>query len=151
MGEHIAHAVFKEAAANVQRGFWTEADPRREFVQGNRRLFSAIQGRWATPPTDQNTRFVEATKAWLAFQRDLRKDAELSGLAADAFPELHSIRGMPAVPESQSDQDNASSPNPPVPKAGTLRAEMHAVGQMLLIMEDAWLQTSASRDSPTCR
>ena len=147
LGEHIAHTVFKEAATNVQHRFWTEADPRREFVQGNRRLFSAIQGRWATPPTDQNTRFVEATKAWLAFQRDLRKDAELSGLATDAFPELQSIRGMLAVPESQSDQDNASSPNPPVPKAGTLRAEMHAVGQLLLIMEDAWLELGLSGQS----
>ena len=54
---------------------------------------------------------------------------------------------MLAVPESQSDQDNASSPNPPVPKAGTLRAEMHAVGQLLLIMEDAWLELGLSGQS----
>ena len=69
-----------------------------------------------------------------------------------AFPELQSIRGMLAVPESQSDQDNASTPNPPVPKAGPLRAELHAVGQLLQIMEDAWLGlASGTSDLPMNR
>ena len=35
---HRSHSL-QEAATNVQHRFWTEADPRREFVQGNRRLF----------------------------------------------------------------------------------------------------------------
>ncbi len=117
LGDHIARAVFRDAATRTP--LWADPDPRREFVRGNRRLFSSLQGRWAVAPTGREGRAAEAVRAWVAFGHDLRDDPRLDDLAGDVFPELRPIGG-------------------PAPGGDAPRAEVQAVGQALLLMEDAW-------------
>ena len=56
--------------------------------------------------------------------RDIRKEPDLAELSRDLYPELDR-------------RDLRADAAGPYPRA--LKAELHAVGQMLQIMEDAWL------------
>jgi hypothetical protein len=130
LGEHIARGVFEDAVSDVRSRFWRQTDARQEFAQGNRRLFAALQGRWAGLPAKIDERYEANAGAWAQFQRDVRRDPNLAALTEDLYPELRSERAAAGVPP----------PPAPAPDPSARRAELHAVAQMLQIMEDAWLE-----------
>lgn len=128
LGYHIGQTVFREAVAEVGDELWTEPDAEQEFIRGNRKLFAAVQRRWATTPPDTSV-FTEASKGWLSVQDELRRDAALGELSIDIYPEL--------APHPAPDPDGARA----APGLGTsARLELHTVARMLEVMEAAWVQ-----------
>lgn len=146
LGEHIAMDVFADAVNQVDGKddySWGCPRSRDEYVRGNQKFMSALRGRWASPPTDHDARFVESARSWSQVQRDVRMDAKLRELSRDLYPELLAFGPAPLAPDGKTAEST-----PPDPAA-----EMHAVGQMLQVMEDAWilLDLKGRRDLPTDR
>jgi hypothetical protein len=147
LGVHIAREVFADAVREVQQGEgeriasngvaarWPEARDHREYVNGNQRLFGQLRNRWASPPADEEVRYAELSRAWAQLQRDVRKEPRLAALSRDLYPEL-------VAPGTAAPPASLNTP-----------AVMHAVGQMLQIMEDAWvsLGMKGRYDLPTDR
>ena len=129
LGDHIARDVFGDAVGQVReaeyrKDVWAKPEGEVGYIRGNQFFFSALRGRWATPPMDHDARYVEAARQWTQFQRDIRDDPELEELSRDLYPEL--VPGTEPV-------------SPPRPTPRRRSHELHAVGQMLQIMEDSWL------------
>jgi hypothetical protein len=91
----------------------------------NPRFFSALRRRWAIRLDDQDDRFLEATRAWAVIERDLRNQQSLRDLSRDLYPEM----------------------------GDSCRVELHAISQMIQIMEDVWvsLRLNQYRDLPMNR
>jgi Patatin-like phospholipase len=125
LGDHIARDVFEDAVRQLepQQPLWSEATWEEEFIRGNQHLFGAVRRRWAEPPAAPDARPRGATAAWLQLRRDLRTDPALAPLSRELYPEL--------APDGA---DVATAP-----PAVSNRAGLHAVGQMLQIMEDTWI------------
>ncbi len=120
LGEHIARTVFETAAREVRTSEAADdaSSPRERFIRIHRRMFASLRNLWSNPPLDQDERAMQATRAWVTLQRDLRGDPRLGALSRDLYPELD------LLPRWTLDRD---------------RAELHALEQMLQTMEDAWL------------
>jgi hypothetical protein len=123
LGDHVATDVFESTVNLVPDTAETE---HKEYVS---RLFSGLQARWADAPETQDEDFVASTQAWIELQRDLRSDAKLARLSSELFP------GLAFVAE------------PNIPASDYARAELHAVSQMLQIMENTWLSLGLRRRS----
>ncbi len=116
LGLHVGLTVFHEAAHELNYEFWTETQPDLEFIRGNRKLFSAVANRWASAPPPPEE-FIASADAWVGLQEDLRDQGHLDSLSRDIYPELNA--------------SEATSGD---------RIELHAIAQMLQVMEDAWLR-----------
>ncbi len=125
LGDHIARAVFGDAVEELDddRALWTEESPHNEFVRGNRRLFAAVLDRWSDQSPESSSVQIEASRAWIDVHRDLRLDPALARLSRELYPEQATAADL-----VENDVDPAQR----------RRAELHAVAQMLQIMEDAW-------------
>jgi hypothetical protein len=125
LGDHIATEVFQDAVHQVSDLEDTK------FTDYIPRLFAALGGRWDDAPECLDADFIESTQAWIALQRDLRVDPALARLSRQLFPEL------------------AAGPAPPAdsPVLDYDRAEVHAVSQMLQIMENTWLSLHLPKTS----
>ncbi|HTU19394.1 MAG TPA: patatin-like phospholipase family protein [Gemmataceae bacterium] len=131
LGHHIANAVFEQSVNDLNE----ERAPDGELPDENRRrfcraLFSSIVRRWFAMPPEFETGFVLSTKQFIDIQEAFRKDARLWRLVFDLYPEYHP--GPQILKELESGET-------PKQKASRLRAELHAVTQMLQVMENAWL------------
>jgi hypothetical protein len=135
LGDHVARAVFDEANADALRSEqpWTRADPSSEFKRGNKSLFAALGRRWGGSTPAHDDRSLEVGREWAELQRDLRTDDKLARLSRSLYPEVLGLPA-PAAPGRSSDEER--------------RVELHAVGQMLQIMVNAWLtlKTRGSQD-----
>jgi hypothetical protein len=131
LGLHVGLTVFKEAAHELRNELWNEAQADLEFIRGNRKLFSAITRRWASPPSPPEE-FVASNEAWRELQRDLREHGQLDGLSRDIYPELDAGAEADARTRRRT-RTQARRPAAP-------RAELHAVAQMLQVMEDTWVR-----------
>jgi hypothetical protein len=120
LGEHVAQAVFENAARELEGAIDDAQDARDASIRVHRRVFSALRNLWSNPPLDQDERAMQATRAWVTLQRDLRTDRKLSDLSGDLYPELGRLAAAQGQPWRH-------------------RAEVHALEQMLQTMEDAWL------------
>ena len=81
-------------------------------------LFSSLHRRWFPPPPDFDANFLKSVDAYIEIQGQLRTDPNLGRLSAELYPEIRSgAEGFGA-------QD---------------RAEVHAIGQVLQVMENVWL------------
>lgn len=120
LGEHVAQTIFESAARELLADETTTDAPngRELFIRSHRRMFASLRNLWSNPPLDQDERAMQATRAWVTLQRDLRGDPKLDALSRDLYPELDPL------PPRPSDRD---------------RAELHAMEQMLQTMEDGWL------------
>jgi hypothetical protein len=149
LGFHVATAAFDDAVDDLRtaacrdagaRGrvdspFWGEGNAHDEFRRNNQHLFSALQRRWAPAPPNLDETFRQSTEAWVAFQEALRSEPALAPLGAQIYPEWEQIRA-PAGGAAADD-----------------RAVVHAVAQMIQIMENTWigLQLAGSRGLPITR
>jgi hypothetical protein len=114
LGEHIAQEVFRGAYLDMERRVRSrgsrEPDPSS--------LFEALHRRWFPPPPSLDEGFLKAVDSYTAVQNALRADPNLGRLSAELYPE----NGFDTSHYSLQD-----------------RAEIHAVGQMLQVMENVWL------------
>jgi hypothetical protein len=128
LGEHIARIVFEDAASIAEVGL-TRPNPSHleDYVEGNKRLFSALRTRWAQSPATHDASYVNSAQEWTALMRDMRDKTSLGDLSAAMYPET--------------------------PDSVDQRIERHTVAQMLQIMEDAWigLGLKVNRDLPMDR
>ena len=130
LGYHIGREVFAEAvremAAQAARG--GTRDPRRE----TRHLFSALRQRWFPPPPDLDERYTEAAKQMIQFVHGQRTDDRLSHFTRDLHPELaqRSSRSQILLPDGSASSGISGQVE---------MAELHAVDQLLQIMEMTWL------------
>jgi Patatin-like phospholipase len=132
LGFHVVQTAFSDALDDVNNfePLWSNVSAEVEFKRGNQRLFSAVQRRWAPAPANQDSSFSQAARSWTEFQQALRTDKHLASLSGEIYPEL----------------DRVTS-------AGLSGQQLHAVAQMIQVMENAWvdLQLSGFRDLPMNR
>ena len=125
LGDHIARDVFSDAVRRVRdQPTWNTPEKLENYIRGNQRLFSSLRSRWATAPADHDARYTQAAEEWTRFHRDIRKEPALAMLSQDLYPELS--------PATENDMANVSG-------LARQRAELHAVSQMIQLMEDAWI------------
>jgi hypothetical protein len=91
----------------------------------NRSLFSEVRRRWFPPPPDLEINYKEATRAFSQLQATFRADPHLWALSREFYPEL-------------ALESNANPPTPLNPESRKT-SELHAVNQILIAMEQAWL------------
>ncbi len=126
LGFHIAREVFGEAAMRLED---TPADD-SAYQDDNRAFFAKVRRRWFPPPPNFEINFLEAARWAVKLEEDLRDDANLGRFSHDLYPEAENLR-RPSLPVSSADG--------PTAPADRDRAELHAVNQMLQVMEMAWL------------
>ena len=115
LGDHIAQEVFEDAVDRVRPRFWRPADPRQEFAQGNRLLFSALQARWAGAARDRTTSATSSRRRRLDRSSSATSAATRTSprLSRELYPELppSGPRRAPADP-ARTDPDRAESCTP---------------------------------------
>ncbi len=119
LGEHIAVHVFRD----VQR----DAGPMPRPAS----FFSRLRRRWCPPPPDLDKNFIESVKGFVDVHKDFRDDRKLDRIGRELYPELENMLGRPN--NITADQGERSH------QPGNENAEVHAVVQMLQVMENAWL------------
>ena len=125
LGDHIARDVFSDAVRRVRDdSTWNEPKNLEQYIRGNQMLFSSLRSRWATAPADHDARYIQSTEEWTRFQRDIRKEPALARLSQDLYPELPLATKKDLANVSESTRQ---------------RAELHAVSQMIQLMESAWI------------
>jgi hypothetical protein len=118
------------------------------YIRINQKLFATVRNRWSDQVPDQVESYLESTKAWIDLQRDLRNDPRLADLSRDLYPERLAMLDLaPSHAEGGIGLAHHDS------TAERQRAELHAVGQMLQIMEDSWslLRLEGNHDLPMNR
>jgi Patatin-like phospholipase len=148
-------AVTKESAQRTRDQARKEYDQAlraleidENYIQINQKLFATVRNRWSDQVPDQIETYLESTKAWIELQRDLRNDPRLADLSRDLYPERLAMLDLTAS-RTEGGNGLAYHDTP----AERERAELHAVGQMLQIMEDSWsrLRLEGSHDLPMHR
>ena len=117
LGDHIAWSVFGGPASTAKGPAPKSLD---EVAEANRRFFVEVRRRWSVPPAGQQEHFLETTRGYTEVHRALRSDPLLRGLSHELYPELVPPPGQPRTPAET-------------------RAEVHAVGQMLQVIEDTMI------------
>jgi hypothetical protein len=132
LGFHVARTAFKDALDTVTNSepLWSNHNAEIEFKRGNQRLFSAVQRRWSSAPSDQSGAATRASRSWTTLQETLGSEKDLVPLNLELYPELKST----------------ASTGPDV-------SGLHAVFAMIQVMEDAWadLRMGEFTDLPTNR
>ena len=117
LGEHIAVNVFRD----VQRD--AGPDPRPAS------FFSRLRRRWCPPPPDLDKNFIESVKGFVEVHKELRSRHQAQG---------HQPRTLSGNRNDSQSADNNGGGNGRL-RPGQEKAEIHAVIQMLQVMENAWL------------
>jgi hypothetical protein len=113
LGYHIAHEVFQDA----------RDQPMDDLRKTNPVVFSRVRNRWFPAPPELEANFEKVADGFEKLQQTLRSDHNLRALTYDLYPEL----GPPPA-------DNSQSADP----VDRTCAELHAVNQLILLMEKAW-------------
>ena len=121
LGFHIGRAVFAEAAEEAGK---TTPPADGGPARFNRRLFSALRREWTQVTSDQLEQYTAALDPWESWDAAMRTDPKLLALNLDMYPE---VAGGPA------DESAARV------------AEMRAVGQLVGVMETAWVRMDLDR------
>jgi hypothetical protein len=124
LGHHVAGAVFAEAMRGLGGARDMTDYAHRQVV---RRLFSSLLRRWFPPPPGLEEGFLKSVQAYAKLDVQLRREPRLAELSRSLYPELDGHPAAPAEGDGRPDPTDRE------------RAELHAVSEMLQIMEDAWL------------
>jgi Patatin-like phospholipase len=157
LGYHVGSHVFSDALKELGILFpeRTVDDPDEAFVRENRALFAALKRRWFPPIPDPDRAIAQAAKDWLDMQVQFRNTPVLKDIVRDLFPELRALaddrpRPAPAAgapgQETRVVEEATNEQNLDV-------AEVTTVGEMLQVMENAWLalRMESYRDHPMHR
>jgi GNAT superfamily N-acetyltransferase len=91
----------------------------------NRSLFSEVRRRWFPPPPDIEINYKASVEAFSNLHATIRSDPHLIKLSMELYPELEFERRPAPVPRVSSEAEKS--------------AELHAINQILIAMEQAWL------------
>jgi hypothetical protein len=113
------------------------------FVQ---EFFSRLRRRWLSPPPERRADYAGIMQAYLDVQEALRTEERLRSLSMDIFPELRA-RSVRAGPAEAAGAAGAAGTAEALETRGPEweAAELHAVEQMLQVMESAWLAARTDR------
>lgn len=114
LGYHVAHQVFQDV----------RDEPLSNPEKTNPIVFSKVRNRWYPAPPELESNFEKISEAYERLQQTLRTDHNLRAFTYDLYPEMGPI---PADHDLKVD---------PVDRAC---AELHAVNQVILLMEKAWI------------
>ena len=114
LGYHVARDVFGEATT----------EPLGDPVRTNPAVFSKLRNRWFPAPPELEANFDKVAEAYALLQQSMRSDHNLRAFTYDLYPELGPV---PTELELKAD---------PIDRAC---AELHAVNQVVLLMEKAWI------------
>jgi hypothetical protein len=126
LGYHVGHAVFDESTPGTAAREEMTDRVHRKIARG---LFGNLQRRWFPPPPSLEENYLESVKGCIELEVAMRTDENLAHFSQTINPEVKELRG------------DASPAAAPVATDGAARAraEVHAVAEMLQVMEDAWL------------
>jgi hypothetical protein len=147
LGMHIAGDIFREAIEEMQRQAplphrqqggsgsapsspddtptLCEDERRLQFRASCRVLFSAVARRWLSIAPNFDATFERSTRSYTALQEALSRDARLSGLSDDIYPEMASKPSETAGEMSPSNTIGS--------------AERHVMLRLIQTMELVWL------------
>jgi hypothetical protein len=114
LGYHVAHQVFQDV----------RDQPLGDPSKTNPSVFTKVRNRWFPAPPELEANFEKVSDAFERLQQSLRADHNLRALTYDLYPEL-GIR--PADTSLHADPADLAC------------AELHAVNQLLWLMEKAWI------------
>jgi hypothetical protein len=147
LGFHIAREVFGDALTDTA-GKANGRQAGRTSDSTKKRLFSRLRQRWFPPLQDLESQFLETTKEFAAVQQHLRRDMRLRGLSEDLYPELKDFSAKEEVPPQDAHLRSAGDLTKPETAGEDRerdRAELHAVSEMLQVMENTWLRLKFRR------
>lgn len=128
LGEHVARSVFERAVGDLR----TQAGS----PTSNRRLFHSLHEQWSEDLAVATETYLDSTKAWVTLQRDLRENPLLGRLSREIYPELALAQPVgwtePLVLSEARSLERE-------------RAELHAVSEMLQVLEDVWVRLKLGR------
>jgi hypothetical protein len=135
LGQHVVEKVLGPSVADMD-----EEDERYRkalgagdlLAQRHRRceaLFSSLVRRWFATPPEYEASFLQTTQAFIDMQQALRRDPHLWRLTRDLYPELSSLKEVKRLARLEK----------PADREARCTAELHAITQMIQIMENAWL------------
>jgi GNAT superfamily N-acetyltransferase len=144
LGYHAATHVFKDALRDIGVLFPDRAvfDTDEAFIQENRALFAELRRRWFPPIPDPDRAIDQASKDWLEVQKQFSDKPALKDLAAELVPELGSFLRPAKVAKGDLGANNGkgygAEPEETHPDHREI-VELATVGQMLQVMENAWI------------
>jgi len=160
LGYHVASHVFNDALKEVGLLFpeRTVHDPDEAFVQENRALFAELRRRWFPPIPDVDRAIAQTAKDWLEMQVQFRDTPALQDIVRELVPELGTYHDNAGLPRPAGEGGFESQETRAAEGANGARndlevAEVTTVGEMLQVMENAWLALRMEnyRDHPMHR
>jgi hypothetical protein len=112
LGYHVAHEVFSDV----------KGESLGDLQRTNAAVFSRVRNRWFPAPAELEANFHRVAEAFERLQQTMRSDENLRAFTHDLYPEL-----KPTPTEFKADPDDRAC------------AELHAVNQVVLLMEKAWI------------
>jgi hypothetical protein len=152
LGQHVLESVFGDAMEGVDASAEMSDPVHRDIV---RKLFANLHRRWFPPPPQLEEGYLESVQSCIDLEVALRQDKHLAHFSRTVYPESQAIAPAPSPPTPLPRSGGEGGDAPLSPEAGArgrgegapdadteaeVRAEIHAVSQMLQVMEDAWLR-----------
>jgi hypothetical protein len=128
LGQHVATMVFRQSEQDMREFMDKVTEINKTHRRRCRALFASLVRRWFAMPPQYEATFVTALQGFVDLQASMRQDPELCRLTFDLYPELdRPSRDAEGPVEDAAQQDRREA------------AELHAILQMLQLMESAWL------------
>jgi hypothetical protein len=128
LGQHVATMVFRQAEQDMREFMDKVTQINKTHRRRCRALFASLVRRWFAMPPQYEATFVTTLQGFMELQASMRQDAQLCRLTFDLYPELdRPSRDAEGPAEDAGEHDRREA------------AELHAVLQMLQLMEGAWL------------
>jgi hypothetical protein len=137
LGYHVAREVFAEAVADLNASDSSRDDTTLQVAfRKTHELFSAVRSRWFPAPPDLEANFPDVAQTFATLHAAFRQDENLRALSCDLYPEIDLDTRPDAVMESPGGPSHEE-----VRRNDRHRrtAELHAVNQVLQLMEKAFL------------
>jgi hypothetical protein len=117
LGLHVALTVFSEPAEEMK------GVPDQDLIEWNRLFYNKLQDRWYHGPPDLEEHSQAIADAFDRLQESMRRDHNLRALTYELYPELGDVPGPDSLEVNPVDRNCA---------------ELHAVTQIVILMEKAW-------------
>ena len=152
LGYHSATQVFKDVLKELGLLFpeRTVHDPAEAFIQENRALFSELRRRWFPPIPDSDARSSKHRKTGWRSNSSSATPRPSRYSSASSFPSWDRLERRPALSAAAANGREGAEDCADATRGGQHDrevAEVTAVGQILQVMENAWL-CAADGESP---
>ena len=131
-GQHVAEAVFAQSVDDMEEeasGPEAVAETPGQYYRWRcRAMFASVVRRWFAMPPEYEAEFLNSTAGFIEMQKALRQEPKLWRLTLDLYPELEPTAEADLLAASEEPEERSRR-----------AAELHAILQMLQVMENAWL------------